>query len=141
MNTKYNQEQRPKAIVEFMLSEYKTIAENRMLEIERGQNYVNLFLTITSGAAALLALMSQIAAGTFRSTSIVILLSLLLLGIISFIRVIQRDIRITSYARRLSRIRRYFVEIKPNIVPYLPTRNMMINLTNIRALKRLDCEA
>jgi len=45
---------------------------------------------------------------------------LLLIGIVSFIRMIERDIRLTTHARRMRRIRHYFVKVEPRIQPYLP---------------------
>jgi hypothetical protein len=107
-------------ITKFILAEYQITADDRAREIERGQSYVNLFLTIASGTAALLALMSQIDFTSFKFVSIPILLILFLLGIISYIRIVQRDIRITTHGRHMGRIRHYFVEIQPKIQPYLP---------------------
>jgi len=120
MTDNENQEQIQETITNFMLAEYQIIANNRAHEIERGQSYVNLFLTIASGTAALLALMSQVASTAFSFISIPILLILFLLGIISYIRVVQRDIRITTHSRHMGRIRHFFVEIQPGIQKYLP---------------------
>jgi hypothetical protein len=120
MSSNTNQKQISEAITGFMLAEYQILADKLTREIERGQSYVNLFLTIASGIAALLALMSQIAATSFRFVSIPILLVLFLLGMISYLRVVQRDIRITTHVRHMGRIRHYFVEVEPSIQPYLP---------------------
>jgi len=111
--------QKPEAVNEFMLAEYQGLADSRGREIERGQSYVNLFLTISSSVAAFLTLIGQFASGTFYHVSIWILSVLLLLGIISFLRVIERDIKIRKYGREMNRIRRYFVEIEPGIEIYL----------------------
>jgi hypothetical protein len=105
---------------EFMLAEYKALVDSKGREIERGQSYINSFLTITSGAAAFLALMSQIASNSFYYVGVWIMFVLLLLGIVSFFRVIERDIRIRKYWRRMSRIRNYFVTNEPSIERYMP---------------------
>ena len=119
MKTRSTPKTKTETITDFMLAEYQTSAENRLHEIERGQSYVNLFLTITSGAAALIVLVGQNASPSFYFVSVWILFLLLLLGIVSFIRVIERDIRITRHGRSMNRLRRYFAEIEPNVGRYL----------------------
>jgi hypothetical protein len=108
-------------VTDFMLAEFQILAENRLREIERGQSYVSLFLTIASGAAALLVLVSQSASSSFYLVSIWILFLLLLFGTISFVRVVERDIRIIKHGRSMNRLRRYFVEIDPGVEFYLST--------------------
>ncbi len=115
------QNHKPEVVAEFLLTEYRMLAQERAQEIERGQAYVSTFLTISTGIAALLALMSQIVSrqGTFYFISIVILILILLLGLVSFVRVIQRDLRLTSNSRGMNRIKHYFVEVEPRIELYL----------------------
>jgi hypothetical protein len=116
-----NQEHFSKAVKDFMLAEYRALDNARASSLQRGQAYISLFLTIVSGTAALLALMSQLASNTesFFFISLSILFLLFLLGLISFARVLQRDLGIIRISRGLNRIRRYFVEIEPDIQPYL----------------------
>lgn len=103
-----------------MLAEFQALADSRGREIERGQTYVNSFLTIASGVAALVAIISQISPESFSYVGIWILAILFLTGIISYTRIVERDIRINTHARRMTRIRRFFAEMEPCIKPYLP---------------------
>jgi hypothetical protein len=63
-------------------------------------------------------------------------------GIVSFIRVIERDIRIRKYWCRMSRIRNYFVINEPSIERYMPYSIYDDKPTIcIKDLNRLDCVA
>lgn len=106
----------------FLLSEYEVLKESISTEISLGETRINMFITITSGAVVLLTLMSHLAKDDitiFYITSTSILLSLLLLGLCIFARLIDRDIMLVIYTRGMNRIRHFFVEQEPSIVKYL----------------------
>ncbi len=119
--SKIQRESVNESAVEFMLTEYQALNEARGRVLERGQTYVNLFLTITSGFAAFIAILSQIVTKkeSFFLISSPFLLVLLLLGLVSYIRIIDRNISITRIDRGINRIRRFFVDIEPRIQRFL----------------------
>lgn len=106
---------------DFMLAEYQTMRDLRAGLISLGENRVNYFLVFVSGAIALvgLGLVERFSEATLNLVVTALLAGLFLLGLLTFARMVERSIRITSYSRGMNRIRRYFVEQHPHIDKYL----------------------
>lgn len=108
---------------EFLMAEYTTLKEFRASQLEQSQNRFNFFLALVSGALAIIALVNDrnnaFSTPTFFVGTGITALSLLYLGIVTYRRIVQTHIRMVEYTRGMNRIRRYFVENYPEIMPYL----------------------
>jgi hypothetical protein len=107
--------------LDFMLAEYEMLRSAMSELVSHGENRVNFFLAIVSGAMVGLAFLNQSSAlgGILPALTGTILIGLLLLGLITFARTVDRDVGIKTYARGMNRIRRYFTTLNPNISDYL----------------------
>jgi len=105
----------------FMLAEYAMLRELRQHIVSVGEHRVNVFLATVSGSAVALALINQLSSlGRTRHVIIAtILAGLLLLGLITFDRLVKRSVVMTVYTRGLNRVRRYFVDSYPEISQYI----------------------
>jgi hypothetical protein len=110
-----------KQTVDFMLAEYSTLRESRHRLESVGENRVNFFLAIVSGAIVGLGLVNQLPGPTdiIYFVNIAIFISIFLLGLITFARMVERSINDIQYARAMNRIRRYFVDRNTTIEKYL----------------------
>lgn len=79
------------------------------------------FLTIASGASGVLLLTSQLKMPTdsFLKVGGIIFVLLWLLGLITFLRMLERNRVVVSCMRSVNRARRYFFDLDPKIEPYL----------------------
>ncbi len=106
---------------EFMLAEYSTLRELRLSLDSLGENRVNFYMAAISGSIVGLALINQLSTYPdivyFIDGTIIV--ALFLFGLITFARMVERNVRIISYTRGMNRIRRYFADKHPNIQPYL----------------------
>jgi hypothetical protein len=109
--------------LDFMLAEFETLRGLRSDMKSMGESRVNIFLlAVSGGLVGGLALLNK--SSGFENvlppmTGLVILVGLFLLGFITFRRTIETDINMKIYARGLNRIRRYFVQLDPDLREYL----------------------
>lgn len=109
----------------FMLTEFETLRCLRSDISSIGESRVNVFLAAVSAGLVGLTLLNQSSVLSVLGEVLpplitcVVLAGLLFLGIITFGRAIERDINIKLYARGLNRIRRYFVQLDPDLREYL----------------------
>ena len=121
MDTQINPPAKEK-VVDFMLAEYSALRDLRQNLVTLGENRFNLFLGAVSGALVGLALLHQLSGGNTEIMYLVdgaIITGLFFLGLITFVRTVEREIGITVYARGMNRVRRYFVEHNQNIKDYI----------------------
>jgi len=128
-------------VVDFMLAEYELLRQVRAADIAQGDTRTNLFLGLVSGAVALLAVTSQISKDpkSLSIISVIILTALFLLGLMTYIRLVERIIIVTFYTRGMNRIRRFFSELDPSINKFLilPTRDNTPKYFRDEAKKRI----
>jgi FtsH-binding integral membrane protein len=104
--------------IDFLLKEYETLRIFRQDLISQGDRRFNFFVAIVSGAAIFLSWLSgqqivnNIAIG-------IIILGILLLGLTTFARILQRNSSIILYTRGMNRIRKYFIQHYPEMDDYL----------------------
>jgi hypothetical protein len=107
--------------LDFMLAEFETLRCLRSDMNSVGESRVSIFLVAVSGGLVGLALLNE-SSGLEEVLPLitgVVLAGLLFLGLVTFGRTIERDINIKLYARGLNRIRRYFVQLDPDLREYL----------------------
>lgn len=105
----------------FLLAEHTRLSELYLETRESADRRVTLFLTLTTTiVGALVALFQfKLATSDFVETALAAAIGIVLLGAITFHRVIERSMQGTEYLRAINRLHRYFVERAPEIEPYL----------------------
>ena len=109
-----------------LIAEYEALQKAREIVLSVTESRVNFFFASISGIAVLLALLAQLLdRNVLVSITFVVAVSLLLLGIVTFVRAVEGHIANLIYVRGMNRIRRYFVTLFPDIKPYfiLPIRD------------------
>jgi hypothetical protein len=81
-----------------------------------------MFLSAVSGGLVALGLMATATrVGTaFYAFGLVLLPTMALIGVITFLRVLQSGIEDHGYARRMSRLRAFYLEEVPQLAEYMP---------------------
>jgi hypothetical protein len=106
---------------EFLLQEYQSLYALHQEAKAVGETRLNFFVTFVAAVStAAITLQSFIAAElrTWLISGITIIL--IIVGLITYRKMLQRRVAIILYRRRLSRIRAWFVEFYPPVVSGLP---------------------
>jgi hypothetical protein len=117
--------------IEILLTELNIIANHWEHSDQIAESRLNILLTSTSGVAAILILLDQIgiSARNILEVSGIVFIILWMLGILTFIRMLERNIVTIHSSRSMNRIRGYFAKRKPEIIPFLkiPTEEALQN--------------
>ena len=107
-------------LVAIMTTEHYTLQTGRAMTIAEVNGRASLFVGAVSSGLIALAFVGQIShLGTaFYVFSLVILPTLLLMGLITFERVLQADMADVVYTRGINRIRHLYLEYAPQMQPY-----------------------
>jgi hypothetical protein len=105
----------------FLTMEHTALQTGRSATVFEANGRVGLYLGALAGAVVALAFVGQAAgiATTFFAFGIAVLLPLLVVGVVTFTRVLQTGIEDWDYARRIERVRRFYVEVSPLAARYL----------------------
>jgi hypothetical protein len=111
---------RPAAIT-FVTTEHFTLQGSRAATIAESTGRATMFLASVSGALVALGLVATAAhIGTaFYAFAFVVLPALVLVGLMTFERVVQNGIEDFAYARRIAQLRGFYFDHAPELVPYL----------------------
>jgi hypothetical protein len=114
-------------LVTIMTTEHYTLQTGRSMTIAEVNGRSSLFVGAVSSGLIALAFVGQIShlATAFYVFSLVVLPTLLLMGLITFERVLQADMADIIYTRGINRIRHLYLEYAPQMQPYfiLPTHD------------------
>jgi hypothetical protein len=107
-------------IVTMLTTEHYTLQTGRSMTVADANGRCTLFIGAVSGALIAIAFTGQVSRmGTaFFVFSLVLVPSLLLMGLITFERVLQSAIEDLTYARGITRIRHLYLEHAPQLRPY-----------------------
>ena len=107
-------------LVSIMTTEHYNLQTARSMSISEANGRASLFVGAVSSALVALAFVGQIShLGTaFFVFSLVVLPTLLLMGLITFERVLQSGKADIMYARGINRIRHLYLEYAPQMQPY-----------------------
>jgi len=105
---------------EVMLAEHERLSALYLYNTEMGEKRLSSYLMVISVGAGILLGVAQ-----FRVEMTLLLwpvigflFGLLVLGVLTFQRLIERRIRGVEYLRAINRIHRYFVQDDPSLEPY-----------------------
>src|SRR5580765_7563473 len=107
---------------DFLMAEYSSLNNSLSESEELGNTRLNYFLTLTTaiiGGSGIAKILSPTTQGT-DLTLVLGLFTLFFYGLVTFSRLIHRNIITDSYKRRLNTIREYFVRNDETILNYLP---------------------
>jgi hypothetical protein len=106
--------------LQIMTTEHFTLQSARGAATSESSSRSALFLTVLSAALVALALAAQ--AVTPRAELFLALLALavvVFLGLVTYMRVLENGIEDYLYVKEMNRIRHFYVEVAPEIAPYL----------------------
>jgi hypothetical protein len=107
--------------VQFLLADFNSIRTFKEQSVSIGDKRVDIFITLSSALTGGLGLLSQtgIDLRTFLFIALCGAFGLLVIGLVTFYQVVDRDILIVDYIHAINRIRGFFAENAPHIQPYL----------------------
>jgi hypothetical protein len=109
------------AAVSFLTTEHFTLQGARSATISESTGRATMFLGSLSGGLVALSLIAT-ATGvrtTFYAFGLVVLPLLAFVGLVTFERTLQNGVEDHGYARRIARLRAYYFDQAPELLPYL----------------------
>ncbi|MEO5951442.1 MAG: hypothetical protein ABIQ44_03145 [Chloroflexia bacterium] len=105
---------------QFLLADMGVLKDFRQDLIQQGETRINFYVTAASVSLVGMGLVSQgVAFDVTFLVSTFVVCGLIAMGVITFVRMVERSIGIVLYARRINRIRRYFQDRDKDIVKYM----------------------
>jgi hypothetical protein len=113
-------EPRPSAVA-FLTTEHFTLQGARSATISESTGRATMFLGAVSGALVALGLVATAThlGRAFYAFALVLLPVLAFVGFVTFERTLQTGIEDHGYARRIARLRAYYFDQAPELLPYL----------------------
>ncbi len=104
-----------------LLAEHQRLSELYLSTRETAERRATLFLTLTTTAIGVVVALFQFKPQPLEllETALAAAIGVLLFGVITFHRLVERSMQGTEYLRAINRIHRYFVERAPEVEPYL----------------------
>ena len=104
-----------------LLAELNIIAARAEHSDQIAESRMNILLTSATGAGATLILLDQlgVSSSNLLEVSAIVFLVLWMLGLLTFIRTLERNITTVHANRSMSRIRKYFIKTKPELASYI----------------------
>jgi hypothetical protein len=108
------------AAVAFVTTEHFTLQGARSSTISESIGRASMFLASLSGGLVALGLLATAThVGTaFYAFGLILLPTLAVLGLVTFQRTLQSGIEDYGYARRIARLRAYYFDTAPELVPF-----------------------
>jgi hypothetical protein len=108
-------------LVQFLTTEHYVLQSARATTVNDATGRATVFLGTVSAGLIALAFLGQAShlGRPFYAFALVLFPSLAFLGFVTLARALQSSIEDTIYARGMNRIRRFFIEQTPAVVPYL----------------------
>jgi hypothetical protein len=134
-----NDEEPRSATVAFLTTEHFTLQGARASTVAESTGRATMFLGSVSGGLIALGLVATATRlGTaFYAFGLILLSLLAFVGVVSFERTLQTGIEDYGYARRIARLRAYYFDQAPELLPYMlsvpPTERLaVLGLPNSR---------
>jgi hypothetical protein len=107
--------------ISFVTTEHFTLQSARSQTISELTGRASMFLASVSGGLVAWGLVATAtrAGGGFYAFGLVLLPTLAFVGLVTFERTLQSGIEDLGYARRIARLRAYYFDKAPELVPYL----------------------
>jgi hypothetical protein len=111
----------PQALVSFVTTEHFNLQTARAIATSESNGRAGIFLSTVSGALVALAFIAQLSKGgtAFLAFGLVLFPALLFVGLATYDRVLQSSMEDLALAQRINRIRRFYLEVAPDLRHYL----------------------
>jgi hypothetical protein len=108
--------ERRQQLLQALTTEHFTLQTARAATIADSNGRAALYLSTVSGAVVALAFIGQVAhvGKAFFLFALALLPALVLLGVLSYLRLLQTAVEDWFYARAINRIRRHYVDLDPH---------------------------
>ena len=107
-------------LLQALTTEHFTLQTARSATIADSNGRSALYLSTVTGAVVALAFIGQVAhvGQVFFLFALALLPALMLLGVLTYLRLVQTAIEDLFYARAINRIRRYYLDLEPDAQPW-----------------------
>ncbi|HEY5938867.1 MAG TPA: hypothetical protein VIU61_29645 [Kofleriaceae bacterium] len=114
----------PQQILQFMTSEHFAVQSAKSAIVAETTGRATVFLSSVSSAVVALAFVGQssTAGDFFLLFGLALFVPLFFLGLATYVRIHEASIENMMHARRINRIRHYYVELAPEMAPYFARR-------------------
>jgi hypothetical protein len=111
-------------ILQFMTTEHFALASAKAAVVAETNGRAAIYLSTVSSAVVALAFIGQMSklGGTFYWFGLAIFAPLFFLGVATFVRLYEAATESMIHARRINRIRHFYVELAPHMAPYFEHR-------------------
>jgi hypothetical protein len=103
-----------------MIAEHERLAALYLYNSDLGEKRISLYLTVISAGAAVLVGLAQFRfeMSLLLWPAIGFLIGVVVIGLLTFYRLVERRMRATEYLRAINRIHSYFVQHDPTLAPF-----------------------
>jgi hypothetical protein len=124
MGSDPNQGVSQQQILQFMTTEHVTLQTAKQAIVAESNGRAALYLSSVSSGVVALAFIGQMSqlGDAFFLFGLAIFLPLFFLGIATFVRLEETATESMMHARRINRIRHYYVQVAPEMAPYFVRR-------------------
>jgi hypothetical protein len=114
----------PQRILQFLTTEHFTLQTAKSAIVAESNGRAALYLSFLSASVVALAFVGQVSkiGTTFLVFGLALFLPLFFLGIATFVRLYETSTESMMHARRINRIRHYYVQVAPEMAPYFAHR-------------------
>jgi hypothetical protein len=107
--------------VAFATTEHFNLQTARAATVSEANGRASTFLAALSGSLIALAFVGQMSGlgEAFYAFALILLPVLAFVGLVTFMRLVQSSIEDLAYANRIARLRGFYLEVSPELAPYL----------------------
>ncbi|MEW5868386.1 MAG: hypothetical protein AB1894_03865 [Chloroflexota bacterium] len=107
------------ATAQILIAEHQRLSDLYLYNTDMGERRTSMYISVISlGAAGLIGLAQLVDSTILYWPATVLLVGMLVLGLLTFHRLIERRMRGVENLRAINRIHRYFVEKQPEVAQY-----------------------
>jgi hypothetical protein len=107
--------------VAFATTEHFNLQTARAVTVSEANGRASIYLAALSGSLIALAFVGQMSrlGAAFYAFAVILLPVLAFVGLVTFLRLVQSSIEDIAYAHRIALIRSFYLEVSPELAPYL----------------------
>ena len=107
--------------VAFATTEHFNLQTARAVTVSEANGRASIFLAALSGSLIALAFVGQMSrlGAAFYAFALILLPVLAFVGLVTFLRLVQSSIEDIAYAHRIALLRSFYLEVSPELAPYL----------------------
>jgi hypothetical protein len=105
----------------FATTEHFNLQTARSMTVAETNGRASIYLAAVSSNLIALAFIGQVSrlGATFYAFGLILLPALAFVGVVTFLRLVQSSIEDLAFAQRIARLRAFYVELAPELEPYM----------------------